>query len=134
MELNISSDIQAYNHSQTTEDKAICELLAKTISIHLPEAENKIWHRHPVWFLDGNPVTGYSREKQGIRLMFWSGADFEEDDLAIKGGKFKDASIFFHSANEINTEDLKRWLEKSRDIQWDYKHIVKRKGILVRLK
>jgi len=130
----ISSDILTYNDSQTPEDKTICALLAKTISTHLPEAENKIWHGHPVWFLDGNPITGYSRQKRGIRLMFWSGADFEEDALAIKGGKFKDASIFYHSANEINTEDLKRWLEKSRDIQWDYKHIVRRKGVLERLK
>ena len=30
--------------------------------------------------------------------------------------------------------DLKRWLEKSIEIQWDYKNIVKRKGKLERLK
>jgi hypothetical protein len=29
---------------------------------------------------------------------------------------------------------LKRWLAKSRDIQWDYKNIVKRKGKLERLR
>lgn len=66
--------------------------------------------------------------------MFWSGADFEKDDLSIKGNKFKDASIFFTTVEQINTEDLKRWLKKSRDIQWDYKNIVKRKGQLERLK
>jgi hypothetical protein len=65
-------------------------LLAKTIDSKLIEAENKIWHAHPVWFLDGNPIVGYSK--------------------------------------------LKRWLEKSRGIQWDYKNIVKRKGRLKRLK
>ena len=121
----ISKDISAYNHSQTEADKAICEVLSREISTHLPEAENKIWHGHPVWFLEGNPIVGYSKEKKGLRLMFWSGADFEEEGLAARGKKFKDASRFYLSVAEINTEELKRWLEKSRDIQWDYKNIVK---------
>lgn len=131
---SFSRDIHEYNSTQAAGDKAICELLAREISTHLPEAENKIWHGHPVWFLDGNPVAGYSKQKQGLRLMFWSGADFREEQLDTKGVKFKDASVFYNSVDEINTGDLKRWLEKSREIQWDYKNIVKRKGVLERLK
>lgn len=130
----MNTEIQEYNNKLEANDKAICDDLAIQINEHLPEAENKIWHGHPVWFLDGNPITGYSKEKRGIRLMFWSGADFDEEKLNIKGGKFKDASIFYNSVEEINSDDLKRWLEKSRNIQWDYKNIVKRKGILERLK
>lgn len=126
-------DAQTYNDSQSVGDKAICDLLSQEIDRHLPEAENKIWHRHPVWFLDGNPTVGYSKQKAGIRLMFWSGADFDEDALDIKGKKFKDASIFFNDISEIKKSDLKRWLKKCRDIQWDYKNIVKRKGRLERL-
>lgn len=131
---NFPIDITAYNNSQTNADKSICELLAKEISTHLPEAESKIWHGHPVWFLEGNPITGYSKEKKGLRLMFWSGADFNEEKLNARGEKFKDASIFYTSMVEINTEDLKRWLEKSKEIQWDYKNLVKRKGVLERMK
>lgn len=134
MEKTIAKDILAYNNSQSNEDKAICELLAKKISTHLPEAENKIWHAHPVWFLNGNPIVGYSKQKAGIRLMFWSGGDFEEEHLNVKGGKFKDASIFYNAVSEINIEDLKRWLGKSKEIQWDYKNLIKRKGVLERLK
>lgn len=66
--------------------------------------------------------------------MFWSGKSFEEEKLNILGGKFQDASIFFNSVEEINENDLKKWLQKSREIQWDYKNIVKRKGQLLRLK
>ncbi len=130
----MNKDIQAYNDQQEVTDKIICDLLAKTINSELKDAENKIWHAHPVWFLDGNPIVGYSKQKAGLRLMFWSGADFEEDDLAVKGEKFKDASVFYHTAEEINIQDLKRWLKKSRNIQWDYKNLVKRKGKLERLK
>lgn len=130
----MNKDIKAYNKSQTSADKKICDLLATTIDENLSEAENKIWHAHPVWFLDGNPIVGYSKQKAGWRLMFWSGADFEEDDLNVVGGKFKDASIFYNSVEEINIKDLKRWLKKSKTIQWDYKNIVKRKGVLERLK
>ena len=127
-------DIQAYNNKQTAEDKIICDLLATEISKTLKEAENKIWHAHPVWFLDGNPIVGYSKQKKGIRLMFWSGLDFDEEALHVKGTKFKDASVFYNELSEINTKNLKRWLTKARDIQWDYKNIVKRKGVLERLK
>jgi hypothetical protein len=126
--------IQAYNDRQTPADKAICDLLAATIDRHLPEAESKIWHAHPVWFLDGNPIAGYSKLKNGIRLMFWSGAGFGEAQLQPGSGKFKDASVTFTSVEQVNLDDLARWLEKSCEIQWDYKNIVKRKGVLERLK
>ena len=130
----MNQEVEAYNNSQSTEDQLICDLLAKEINLHLPETENKIWHSHPVWFLDGNPIVGYSKQKLGIRLMFWSGKSFEEDKINVLGGKFQDASIFYNSANEINTKDLENWLQKAKEIQWDYKNIVKRKGILERLK
>lgn len=131
----MNNDIIAYNNEQTPDERTVCDLLASEISKHLPEAENKIWHRHPVWFLDGNPITGYSKLKDGIRLMFWSGASFDEDKLILsKSGKFKDATITYTSVDQVDLKDLKRWLKKSKEIQWDYKNIVKRKGVLERLK
>ncbi len=130
----MEKEIVEYNAKQNSEDKQICELLSKLIDHELNEAENKIWHAHPVWFLNGNPIVGYSKQKSGIRLMFWSGKDFEESELNVHGEKFKDASIFYNQVSEIKPNDLKRWLEKSQEIQWDYKNIVKRKGKLERLK
>jgi hypothetical protein len=123
-------DIQQYNERQAGLEREICELLAQEIDRSLLEAESKIWHGHPVWFLDGNPIVGYSKQKAGIRLIFWSGADFEEPALNLVGKKFKDASVFYNEASEIATGDLRRWLQKAREIQWDYKNIVKRKGRL----
>ena len=127
-------EIITYNEGRSTEDRKTCELLADEISRGLPEAESKIWHAHPVWFLDGNPIVGYSKLKDCVRLMFWSGASFDEQELKTNTGKFKDALIQYTSGDQISTEDLRRWLGKSRDIQWDYKNIVKRKGVLERLK
>lgn len=129
----MNPEVQDYNNKQTAADKAICDLLAKTIDENLAEAENKIWHAHPVWFLDGNPVAGYSKLKDSVRLLFWSGQSFEEAGLTNEG-KFKAAEARYNSVDEVNVEDLKRWLAKARDIQWDYKNIVKRKGRLERLK
>ena len=130
----MTKEVKSYNGQQTETDQEVCNLLAFTINNELTEAESKIWHAHPVWFLDGNPVVGYSKQKKGIRLMFWSGADFDEESLIVREGKFKDASIFYNHFSEVNTEDLIRWLKKSRVIQWDYKNIIKRKGKLERLK
>lgn len=129
----ISKDIQAYNKAQSDENREICDLLSQEICNGLPEAENKIWHAHPVWFLEGNPVVGYSKLKNCIRLLFWSGQSFDEESLQ-KEGSFKAAEARYTAAEQINTKDLKRWLKKSREIQWDYKNIVKRKGVLERLK
>ncbi|MET0298118.1 MAG: DUF1801 domain-containing protein [Flavitalea sp.] len=126
--------IITFNNSQTVTEQPICEILARIIDKKLEGAESKIWHSHPVWFLDGNPIAGYSKLKAGIRLMFWSGADFEEEGLTPGTGKFKDATITYNNVAEINRKDVERWLEKSKEIQWDYKNLVKRKGKLVRLK
>ena len=130
----MNKDVQEYNNSQTPSDKEICALLAKVIDETLPEANSKVWHGHPVWFLSGNPIVGYSKLKDCVRLMFWSGADFNEEKLVPGTGKFKDASIRYTSSDQIDVKDLHRWLKKAKEIQWDYKNIVKRKGVLERLK
>lgn len=127
-------DILKYNAQQEPNHKKVCDLLAKEIERGLPEAESKVWHAHPVWFLDSNPIVGYSKQKPGIRLMFWSGADFEEAGLNVVGKKFKDASVFFNAVADVKESDLRRWLKKAQEIQWDYKNIVRRKGRLERLK
>ena len=130
----MNADIKAFNEKQESSDREICELLSAEIDKKLPKAQSKIWHRHPVWFLEDNPTVGYSKLKAGIRLMFWSGADFEEDRLKPGTGKFKDASIIYTSVDEVRTAELARWLRKSREIQWDYKNIYKTKGKLKRIK
>ena len=129
----MNKDIQAYNDAQPGEDREICNLLSQEISRNMAEAENKIWHAHPVWFLDGNPIVGYSKLKNCIRLLFWSGQSFDEEALQ-KEGSFKAAEIRYTEVEQINTKDLKRWLKKSKEIQWDYKNLIKRKGVLERLK
>lgn len=130
----MNQDISKYHKSLSSSEREICEFLYKEICEVLKEAENKVWHAHPVWFLDGNPIVGYSKQKAGIRLMFWSGKSFDEEKLQLGTGRFQDASVFYTSARDINSEDLYRWLKKSREIQWDYKHIVKKRGVLERLK
>lgn len=125
--------IQEFHQSQAPEDQAICDALRHLIDQALPDAHSKIWHRHPVWFLNDNPIVGYSKLKTCMRLMFWSGADFDEPALTPGTGKFKDASVRYTEASQIDDTALKRWLDKSRSIQWDYKNITKRKGRLERL-
>jgi hypothetical protein len=130
----MNKEIREYNDALSPSDREICDALANEIHLGLPKANNKIWHGHPVWFLDENPIVGYSWQKAGVRLMFWSGADFEEEELSVRGKKFKDASVFYNSVTEIDIKSLKRWLRRSKEIQWDYKNIVKRKGRLERLR
>ncbi len=126
-------DTRKYNETQPPSDRAICHLLAAHIDRGLPEADNKIWHAHPVWFLDGNPIVGYSKLKDCVRLLFWSGQSFEEEGLT-KEGSFKAAEVRYTAAKQVDTEKLRRWLAEARDIQWNYRDLVRRKGRLQRLK
>lgn len=125
-------DTQRYNEAQLPDDRAICDLLAREIDQGLPEAENRVWHAHPVWFLDGNPVVGYSKLKGCVRLLFWSGQSFGEDGLR-KEGTFKAAEARYRSVDEVDVADLRRWLGKAREIQWDYRNLIRRRGRLERL-
>ena len=126
-------DSKRYNERQSETDREICDRLAEEIERGLPEAENKVWHAHPVWFLDGNPIVGYSKLKSGVRLLFWSGQSFQSEGLE-KDGSFKAAAANYTDPLQIDAGQLGKWLSESREIQWDYKNIVKRKGRLERLK
>jgi hypothetical protein len=128
----MNKDIQAYHEALSPGDREVCDVLFREISNKIPDAENKVWHRHPVWFIGGNPITGYHKLKDSVRLLFWSGQSFDEPGLQPEGS-FKAAEARYTASEQINVKDLKRWLEKSKTIQWDYKNIVKRKGVLERL-
>ena len=92
----------------------------------------KVWHGGPVWFLDENPVVGYWVRKKTVQLLFWSGQSFDEPGLEPEG-KFKAAHVHYDDESEIDAKALKRWLRKAKTIQWDYKNIVKRRGVLEKL-
>ena len=133
MSKTIAETIVAYNNLQPTQIQYICDFLETNINKHLQKSQSKIWHGSPVWFLDGNPIVAYSVRKSGqVSLMFFSGQSFEESDLKTEG-KFKAAEILYTDVKEIKLADLKRWLKKSIEIQWDYKNIVKRKGVLLKI-
>ena len=98
----------------------------------LPEAGSKIWHRHPVWFLDGNPIVGYSKLKACVRPFFWSGKSFKTPGLAASG-TFKAAELRLTEVRQIDDAPVTAWLNEARQIQWDHKNICKTKGKLNRL-
>lgn len=125
--------ISGYNKSQGKAVREICDVLAIQINKNLKHSESKLWHGSPVWFVDGNPVVAYSvRKDNRVSLMFFSGQSFDEADLKPEG-KFKAAEIFYTDTKEIKVTHLKRWLKKAKDIQWDYKNIIKNKGLLKKL-
>jgi hypothetical protein len=130
MQKTTATTISEYNKLQTKNVEDACVFLEGQINKNLKKSESKIWHGSPVWFIEGNPIVAYSvRKGDKVSLMFFSGQSFDEKDLKSEG-KFKAAEIFYTDVKEIKTTHLKRWLKKAHDIQWDYKNIVKRKGVL----
>jgi hypothetical protein len=133
MQKTKATTVSEYNTSQAKHVQEICDALQLHIDTHLKKSESKIWHGSPVWFIAGNPIVSYSVRKSGeVSLMFFSGQSFDEPNLKNEGS-FKAAEILYSSASEIKITHLRRWLKKGREIQWDYKNIVKRKGVLERI-
>jgi hypothetical protein len=128
----VHPDTCGYHAGLVPDDRAICDALSEAIERQLPDAENKVWHGHPVWFLEGNPIVGYAKLKHCVRLLFWSGRSFGEGGLTPEGS-FQAAEARFTAVEQIDPVALERWLGKARAIQWDYKNIVRRKGKLERL-
>lgn len=129
----MNQDIAQYHAEFSANDKLICEQLKNAIEQNLPQAIGKVWHGSPVWFIDENPIVGYSKQKNHVQLLFWSGQSFGEPSLTPVG-KHKAAEMTYTDALQINTTQLSAWLSKAEQIQWDYKNIVKRNGELVRLR
>ncbi len=128
----IARTIPEYHQALSDTDRAICDRLKTEIEQALPDAESKVWHGSPVWFLKGNPIVGYHRLKKDVRLLFWSGQSFDEPGL-VPEGSFKAAEVRFAAPGEIDVPQLRLWLAESKSVQWDYQNLVKRKGVLERL-
>ena len=123
----INPDIKEYNLKLDKSNQEICILLQNTFNKVLKTSESKIWYAHPVWFIKDNPIVGYTKLKNCIQVLFWSGQDFDEPCLK-KSGSFKAAEIRYTTIEDVNVEDLTKCLQKSILIQYDYKNIVKNKG------
>ena len=130
---DLPDDIRAYNEGLDEESRAICDRLLETIEAELPDADRKVWHAHPVWFFDGNPVVGYDRLKASVRLLFWSGQSFTSPGLAAEG-TFKAAEARYTAPEQVDVELLRRWLAEARDVQWNYRDIRQSRGNLAPLR
>ena len=97
--------IDAFHAALSGENRAIADRLREVIDRSLPLAESRIWHAHPVWFLDENPIVGYSRLKDCIRLMFWSGQSFQSGGL-VPTGSFKAAEKRYRKRDDIDAVAL----------------------------
>lgn len=125
----IPNDIRTYQDGLDPEARAICDVLLEEIERELPDTERKVWHGHPVWFFDGNPVVGYSRLKASVQLLFWSGQSFGEPGLDVEGS-FQAAQRRYTDPAEIDTVALTAWLAKARDVQWNYRDIRRNRGLV----
>jgi len=122
------SDIDDYRSKLDSSDRDLGVALEAAIARVLPQAQGKVWHGHPVWFIDGNPVVGYNMKKSGMRVLFWSGQSFVTPGLTPIGS-FKAAEFAPGSVEGLNAIPFEAWLGEAATIQWDYKNLPKNKGL-----
>ncbi|MEN9706568.1 MAG: hypothetical protein RIS31_134 [Actinomycetota bacterium] len=123
------SDIDDYNSVLESESRQVAETIRAMIGKTIPEAEGKVWHGHPVWFIAGNPVVGFSLKKSGIELLFWSGQSFPTVGLTPVG-KYQAAGLQGLTNNNLGTLPIVQWLRESEQIQWDYKNLPKNRTLV----
>lgn len=117
-----NSEFVKYNKTLPKEKKDICDILMREIDKTLINYMSKIYYSNPVWFIDDNPIVGYSVAGNGISLLFWSGQSFKTPGL-VSAGKFKASKIKYIAKSDVDLKVLKSWLKESIEIQWDYKNI-----------
>jgi hypothetical protein len=110
--------ISAYSEAQLPAFRAMCDELRGMIEPALPNAASKVWHGSPVWFIDDNPVVGYSATATTVNLLFWNGKAIDEAALAPVG-KYGAAQAVFTDASQIDPVVVGRWLEKAREDVFD---------------
>jgi len=116
------TSVAEYNASASEVNSACITAVFREFTRALPTATFKVWHGHPVWFLNEIPVAGYQDHQSGVKVLFWSGKDFNEP--ALTGiGKHRAAGITYPDISSINTDDLRRWLKLSTEIIWDYRSL-----------
>ena len=49
--------------------------------------------------------------------------------LSTKGRSYEDQSYYAADLKDLKPAALRSWLAKSKKIQWDYKNIIKNKGL-----
>ncbi|MCK6081328.1 DUF1801 domain-containing protein [Microbacterium sp. EYE_5] len=126
---DVPADIRAYHDRLDAEARPICDILLSLIDEGLPDADRKVWHAHPVWFFDGNPVVGYDRLTASVRLMFWSGRAFDEPGLSPEGS-FEAAEVRYTAPEQIDDDAVRRWLGEAREKQWNYRDIRTNRGLV----
>lgn len=105
--------IAAYARTLSPAPRATCDALRKLIEAALPKATSRVWHGSPVWFLDENPVVGYSAGARGVSLLFWNGQAFDEPGLQPVG-KYGAAQAVFAAAGDLEPAVVRRWLRQAR--------------------
>ena len=113
-----------HNNSLEGVNRELAQRLRNLFEEVVPAAKAKVWHGHPVWFIEDNPVFGYSLKKSGIEVLFWSGQSFKSPGLRAIG-KFQAAGIIVDELDAAFEQRLRKWLEESSLIQWDYKNLPK---------
>jgi hypothetical protein len=117
--------IDAYSRARPPGVRAICARLRGLIDAELPKADSKVWHGSPVWFLDDNPVVGYSATKKGVSLLFWNGRALGEAELEPVG-KYRAAQAVFGDAAELDAKVIRRWLKKAKSDVFDSRAFFKK--------
>jgi hypothetical protein len=121
--------IDDYSKQFDLELRKICQKLRQEIDVSLSDGLSRLYHGAPVWFVDENPIVGYSLKKGAIALLFWSGQSFKESGLTPIG-KYKAGEICYRDSVEIDAARLAKWLAESRLTVWDYKNLRKNNGKL----
>ncbi len=116
------ADIIEYNQGLAEAEREVAMALVELFEAKLSSAEGKVWHGHPVWFLNGNPVCGYSLKKACLEVLFWSGKSFATAGLRPIG-KYQAAGISVETIHDV--AKVESYMAEAQSVQWDYKNLPK---------
>ena len=125
-------DFVSYNQAQPDALQDICNVLLDQIQSTLTDATSKLYHGSPVWFINDNPIVGYDVSGDHVNILFWSGQSFIEPGLQA-AGKFKAAAMKYATTDDIDADQLHKWLKEAVATQWNYRDLRENNGELTKI-
>ncbi len=110
--------ISQYHKKHSSQQAKVMKALREELDRALGQEHSKLWHGAPVWFVDQNPVAGYSVNSRGVCLLFWNGQAFKDPSLHPVG-KFFAAELRFLDVSEIKLTKLRGLFRQAKTKVWD---------------
>jgi hypothetical protein len=86
--------------------------LRDLLDAHLPQAEGRVYHGHPIWLVDKTMLAGFKVYSSYVTFMIWQGQDVDDPTGRLVPGARRMASVKLASPSDVDADAFAGWLKQ----------------------